>query len=492
MAYSPSHFDALDDNFIRTTMKCHISFVQDIWRKIVKNGWLYEGNYEGWYCVSDEAYYSEDELITSPDGSKKTELGKSVEWKSEKTYFFRLSEFQDVLLKMYDGFPQLIRPLGKKGEVVSFVSGLQLKEYENGVPPKKNYLKDLSVSRNNFNWGIKIPCDLDGNDLLDSNGDWKQNIPQDKRHVIYVWFDALFNYLTALGDNNGNDYKNYWANSDKKVHIIGKDILRPHAVYWPAFLLAIHYTRDQIKAMKRLDEGVKTFIPSTIFAHGWLTNEGLKISKSLGNAIIPSKEIEWLESNFAVSCDVARDYLKYYLIVATPFGNDGDYSRLRLVEKINGDLANKIGNLVKRCMDMIYKNYNEEIPTVGDFDDIYILDCKVLLDYFENFDIGGYVELIIKVAESANKYMDEKTPWNLQKEGKIDEAKRVLYSLANVIKNIAILLQPICPYIASTILHEIGFSRDCVSFGELGSNIKSATKIQKPTIVIPRLQTANG
>ena len=489
MHYTPDYFDNIQDNFIRTTMKPHIKFIQNVWRKMVKNGWLYEGNYSGWYCVSDEAYYTEDELIKDKDGKFKTDLGKDVEWKEEKTYFFRLSELQNVLLKVYEKFPDLIKPYGKRTEVISFVSGLSMKDYENGVSPKKDYLKDLSVSRNTFDWGIRIPCDTKGKELLDENGEWKSDISKTERHVIYVWFDALFNYLSALASDKTGDYGKYWLDNPNKIHLIGKDILRPHAVYWPAFLIAYNYTLDEIKNINEIDDNFKNILPKTIFAHGWLTNEGQKISKSLGNAILPSLEIEWLQQDFNVSEDLARDYLKYYLITATHFGNDGDYSKSRLIEKINGDLANKIGNLAKRTLDMIYKNCDAKIPVVKDFDILFKDSIEVYEDFIVSFDFCGYVNHIMNIAEEANKYLDENAPWKLAKEGKTEEMNKVLYSIANTIMKIAILLQPIIPYISRQILRELGLEfENSVNFDKLNESLEQNKEIQKPTIIIPRLQ----
>ncbi len=490
MDYKPDYFDNIKDSFIRTTMGCHVLFVQEVWRKMIQNGWLYEGSYKGWYCVSDEAYYDEDELVKCEDGKLRTALGKEAEWKEEKTYFFRLSEFQDILLKVYEKFPNMVRPYGKKTEVISFVSGLSMKDYEAGISPKKGHLQDLSVSRNSFDWGIKIPCDINGKELLDENGNWKADVPQEERHVIYVWFDALFNYLTALGCGVNDDYKTYWLDNKKKVHLIGKDILRPHAVYWPAFLIAFNYTRDQIKNIGELDENFEKILPSTIFAHGWLTNEGQKISKSLGNAILPYTEIEWMKMDFDLDADTARDYFKYYLITTTPFGNDGDYSRTRLIEKINGDLANKIGNLTKRTLDMIYKNCNGKIPNVDRFDILFTDNISTYENFIDDFSFDGYISSLMKIAENANKYLDDKAPWKLFKDGKIDEMEKVLYSIANTIKNIAILLQPICPYLSKRILKELGLKFDeAIAFDNLNKNLEFDIEIPEPTIIIPRMQT---
>ena len=486
MDYQPTQFDTIKTNFIRTTYKVHKDYVQDVWQKLIENDWLYIGKYTGWYCVSDEAYYDETELIKGEDGIYRTSLGKTTEWREEETYFFRLSEFQKILLQIYEKYPNFIQPEDKKGEIISFVSGLTLKEYKDTKKIKENYLKDLSVSRNNFNWGIKISYDINHKKLLDDNKDWIKDIKDNEKHIIYVWFDALFNYLTSLGAPNYKDYKNYWLENENKIHLVGKDILRPHAVYWPAFLIAYNYTREEVKNMTELPKDIMKYLPTTLFAHGWLTNEGQKISKSLGNAIIPSNEIKWLQDEFNIDINIARDYLKYYLITVTIFGNDGDYSKNRFVEKINNDLANKIGNLTKRCLDMIYKNFDKKIPKVDKFDDILFLNFKNCEEIFKKFNFDLYINEIIKYADIVNKYIEDKEPWNLRKENKIEELKIVLYSSINAIRKIAILLQPIIPYISSMILKEIG-EKTNIFFNEIDKNIEN-NNINEPTIIIPRLQ----
>ncbi|GMO62697.1 MAG: methionine--tRNA ligase [Rickettsiales bacterium] len=483
----PTHFDTLNDNFIRTTFPIHKKGVQEVWRVLVKNDWIYKGKYEGWYCVSDEAYYTEDELVKDGDNWKTT-LGKKVEWRIEESYFFRLSEFQELLLNLYKKFPNLVRPEGKKSEVIAFVSGISIKDYNDGKAIKKDYLRDLSVSRNSFDWGIKIPVDTENNELLDAEGEWKPEISKDARHVIYVWLDALFNYITALdSENKGQDYKKYWLDSDKKINLVGKDILKFHAVYWPAFLIAYNYNRAEISKLggKPIDDFEK-YIPSSVFAHGWLTNEGQKISKSLGNGIYPYKEIEWLEQEYNVNKDVARDYFKYYMLNCVPFGNDGDYSRTKLVEKVNSDLANKVGNLTKRTLDLIYKNFDAEIPNVADFEEISNVDFADFEKFIDDIEINGYVSEILQIAEKTNKYLEEKEPWKLQKEGKTEEVLKTLYSSANSILKIAILLQPIVPFLAKSILEGLGYEGK-VDFDKLNEKLKSG-KINEPKILIPRLE----
>lgn len=481
--FHPTQFEYINDNFIRTTSPQHVKFVQEVWKRLVNNGWIYEGKYDGWYCVSDEAYYTESDLIKQPDGTYKTQLGAAVEWREEASYFFRLSEFQEMLLKLYRKFPNLVRPIGKLTEVVAFVSGLGVKDYEQGKPIEKGRLKDLSVSRNSFDWGVKIPCDDTGRELLD-NGSWKDSIKDSERHVIYVWLDALFNYLTALGCDTGEDYKTYWLNGEKKYHLIGKDILRFHAVYWPAMLLAYNYPREQfLKMQEPLDEFVK-YLPSTIFAHGWLTNDGQKISKSLGNGIYPSNEIEWLRS-FGISMEVARDYFKYYMMTTVPFGNDGDYSRKQLLERVNGDLVNKVGNLAKRTLDLIYKNFNKKIPRLEQFDAISTATTDSLQEYIDNLDFVGYIDASLSLAEEANKYLEQNEPWKLHRDGRVNEEAKVLYSSANTIRKIAILLQPIVPYLARELLISLGCEGE-MGMTALTTNLADNV-INEPKILMPRL-----
>jgi methionyl-tRNA synthetase len=483
----PTTFAHLDgDNFIRTTMSCHILFVQEVWKKLVKNGWIYKDKYEGWYCVSDEAYYTEDELVACENKLFKTKLGASVDWKVEESYFFRLGEFQEMLLNLYKKFPNLIKPEGKKTEVISFVSGLTIKDYEAGKPILKKNLKDLSISRNSFDWGINIPCDENGKELLDEEGNWKQDTKDKDKHIVYVWLDALFNYLTALGCGIKDDYNIYWLNNTKKYQLVGKDILRFHAVYWPALLLAFNYTREEIKNFDydKLDE-VKKYIPTTIFAHGWLTNEGQKISKSLGNGIYPEVEIKWIQNTYNIKIEKAVDYFKYYMINVVPFGNDGDYSRIKLVEKINSDLANKIGNLSKRVLDLIYKNFNKQIPNVKDFDNIANFTIIDFQRYIDSLDFISYIDSVLKIAEDTNKYIEDNEPWNLRKQNKIEKEAKVLYSAANSIYKIAILLEPIVPYLSLYLLNGLGY-KEQLDFTYFSKKIEQ-NEIPEPEIIIPRM-----
>lgn len=465
------------DDFIRTTEKRHKDFVQKVWEKLVDNGWIYKGKYTGWYCVSDEAYYTEEDLIKQEDGSFKTTLGKSVEWKEEESYFFKLSAFQKILLDLYQN-TDFIQPETRKNEVIAFVGGNSIKEVENGNYIK-GYLKDLSISRNNFSWGIKIPCNDIKKQLIDKDGNWLSNIKDDEKHVMYVWLDALFNYQSAL--DSVEKLEDFWNKADV-VHLVGKDILRFHTVYWPAFLIGVKYNNlDNLQVKDIID-----ILPKCVFAHGWWTNEGKKISKSLGNAISAKSEINWLMNDFGLEEEVAKDYLKYYLATETSFGSDGDYSRERFIERINAELVNNIGNLVQRVLSMIFKEFD------GIIDCSNFKEVNNLKDLLENktintFDFQDYRDLIINLANEANDYMEKTAPWNLKKEGKIEELKKVLYNEVENIRKIIILLQPLCPYLSRKVIDFLNIKDK--DFNSLySSDYLLKTKIEKPSGFFPRLQ----
>ncbi len=290
------------DDFIRTTEPRHIRACQALWQRLLKNDQIYLGKYTGWYAVRDEAYYAEDELTTSASGKKIAPSGAQAEWVEEPSYFFRLSQWQEPLLKFYADDPDFIAPETRRNEVMSFV---------------RSGLRDLSVSRTSFKWGVPVP--------------------NDPGHIMYVWLDALTNYITAAGypDVDSVTYRRFWP---ADLHMVGKDILRFHAVYWPAFLMAADLAP-----------------PRRVFAHGWWTNEGQKISKSLGNVIDPLKLIE----------QYGLDPVRYFLLREIPFGNDGDFSRRAIVNRINGDLANDFGNLAQRVLSMINKNCGAAVPMPG-------------------------------------------------------------------------------------------------------------------------------
>lgn len=468
------------DDFIRTTESRHKKFVQKIWEKLVKNNWIYKGKYSGWYCVSDEAYYTEDELVKISDGEFKTTLGKTVEWKEEESYFFKLSKFQKILLELYDK-TDFIQPEYRKNEVVAFVGGKSIKELENNSF-ESGYLKDLSISRNNFSWGIKIPVDENGERLLDDSGNWFDSITKNEQHVMYVWLDALFNYQSAL-DSVGKIVE-FWYNSDI-IHIVGKDILRFHGVYWPALLIATEFSEDQIDKITINDVLSKNVLPKTIFAHGWWTNNGKKISKSLGNAINIKDEVNWLINEYNIEENIAKDYIKYYLSTETTFGSDGDYSRDRLIEKINSELVNNIGNLIQRVLSMLFKNItnnNISISISSDKELEILLTTKTL----SKFDFQEYKNLILDISSKANVYMEDKAPWNLKKENKLDEMLGVLKNELSEIIKIVVLLKPLCPFIVSEIFDY--FKIDIKNFSYIySSNFVENLIISEPKIFFPKL-----
>ena len=342
-------------DFIRTTEERHIKSVQHLWKELEKNDDIYLSKYSGWYSVSDEAFYNEDE-IEEIDGKKVSISSKSlVEWVDEESYFFRLSKWEKPLLEFYEKNPNFISPTSRKNEVVSFV---------------KSGLKDLSVSRKSFSWGIKVP-----------NND---------NHIIYVWLDALTNYISALNYPNRNDklFKSFWPAT---IHIIGKDILRFHAVYWPAFLLA-----------------AKIQLPLKVYGHGWILSGDEKMSKSKGNILDPIEIIN----------QYGLDPLRYYLIKEVSFGNDGNISQERLEDCINSDLANNFGNLCQRTTAFTVKNCDGKIPSKIKFEkaDLDILNkfkdnLSIIREKIDNQDINFYINYIVNSLFEANKYFNDQEPW---------------------------------------------------------------------------------
>ena len=409
-----------NDDFIRTTEKRHKSFVQTIWQKLINNNQIYLGKYSGWYSIRDEAYFLEAELI---DG--KAPSGAPVEWIEEPSYFFKLASFQQKLLDFYNDNPDFIQPEGRKNEVISFV---------------KSGLKDLSVSRTSFKWGIKVP--------------------NDDNHVIYVWLDALFNYISALNDKDFS----FWPAT---LHVVGKDILRFHAVYWPAFLMAANLP-----------------IPKRIFAHGWWTNNGEKISKSTGNIIDPYDIIKKYN----------LDYFRYYLVREITFGNDGNFSEDSFIERINSELVNKIGNLIFRTVNLIYKNCDQAIPTPDEFHE---KDTKLLNDSYkaiseirnciDNQSLKQALEQIIILSNNANVYIDEEAPWKL----KSTDGKRmctVLYVISETIRIIAILLQPFIPDTAKNILDYFSIKQRSFDALSKSYSINSGIVLNKPEIFFEKIE----
>ncbi len=422
-----------NDDFIRTTQDRHKKTVEKFWNILEKNGFIYKDVYEGWYALRDEAFYSADEIV---DGKAPT--GAEVTWHREESYFFRLSAFQEKLLTLYEAVPDFIRPISRHNEIVNFV---------------KSGLKDLSISRTSFSWGIKVPSD--------------------EKHVIYVWLDALTNYLSALGFAEQNpNYQKFWIDGEKSpLHIVGKDIARFHAIYWPAFLMA-----GEIN------------VPYGVYAHGWWTNEGQKISKSVGNVIDPLIEIEWIKS-FGCENTTAIDYFRYFLLREVPFGNDGDYSRDNLIMRINAELANNIGNLVQRSLTMIVKNSDSLISAENNH-------CKVSFEpfatkyfqAFENLAFDKAIEVLIEFATSVNKKFNDIAPWNLKKENKIEAMNKCLSETAENIRLIAILLLPFIPDSGNKILDLLNVDQGSRNFSNLDINLKIDHKINAPKPIFPRLE----
>jgi len=426
-----------NDDFIRTTEPRHIASAQAIWRALDASGQIYLGSYAGWYSVRDEAFYTENELSDGPDGTKVAPSGAEVDWVEEPSYFFRLSDWQDRLLDFYDRNPDFIAPESRRNEVISFVKG---------------GLQDLSVSRTSFAWGIPVPDNPD--------------------HIMYVWLDALTNYITAVGypDTESEDFSTYWP---ANLHMVGKDILRFHAVYWPAFLMAA---------------GLEP--PTRVFAHGWWTNEGQKISKSLGNVIDPHHLIDLY----------GLDPVRYFLLREVPFGNDGDFSHRAMVGRMNGDLANDFGNLAQRVLSMIQRNCDARVPAPGAFEaaDSALLDRVGGLRERVRDALGGQafhkaLIAIWDVVGEANRYVDDQAPWTLRK---TDPARMatVLYVLAETIRRLALVTQPFMPDAMARLLDQLGQPETARGFAALDSALEPGTPLPKPEGVFPRFveEAADG
>ncbi len=411
-----------NDDFIRTTEPRHIVAAQAIWKKLLDKGDIYLGSYAGWYSVRDEAFYGEGELV---DGKAPT--GAPVEWVEEPSYFFKLSQYQDKLLAFYEENKDFIAPEARRNEVLRFVEG---------------GLTDLSVSRTTFAWGIPVP--------------------QDEKHVMYVWLDALVNYITALGypDETSNTFRHFWPNT---MHMVGKDILRFHTVYWPAFLMSADLP-----------------LPKRVFAHGWWTNEGEKISKSLGNVIDPH----------ALISVYGLDQTRYFMMREVPFGGDGNFSRLAMVGRINSELANTIGNLMQRTLSLVVKNCESVIPAAPDAN---LSDASSLIynirKYMESQAFHLALEEIVQVARDANEKIDREAPWSLKKEGtpeSLAKMNRVLYELVEDIRRIALLLQPFTPDAAANMLTQLMIPENERSLEHILKPIASGVTIGKPEGVFPR------
>ncbi len=422
-------------DFIRTTEKRHLKSVQYLWNELEKNDDIYLSKYSGWYSVSDEAFYNEDE-IEENNGKKIAISSKSlVEWVDEESYFFRLSKWEKPLLNFYEKNPQFISPESRKNEVISFV---------------KSGLKDLSVSRKSFSWGIKVPSNKD--------------------HVIYVWLDALTNYLSALNypDKNDKLLNNFWPAS---LHIIGKDILRFHAIYWPAFLLA-----------------AKIKPPLRVYGHGWILSGDEKMSKSKGNILDPIDIIE----NYGV------DSLRYYLIKEVSFGNDGNISQERLEDCINSDLANNFGNLCQRVVAFSLKNCEGKIPDKIEFnsDDLKVLDkfknnLNTIREKIDKQDINFYIDFIVNSLFEANKYFNDQEPW--KKKDNLIRLNTIVYTTLEIVRKISYLLYPIIPESSVKALKIFDIKEKDINFSSLENNefLIKDKKINKIDILFKKIEKNN-
>ena len=422
-------------DFIRTTEERHKKSVQHLWSELKKNDDIYLSKYSGWYSVSDEAFYSEDE-IEDIDGKKRSIVSKSsIEWIEEESYFFRLSKWEKPLLDYYDSHPDFISPESRKNEVISFVKG---------------GLKDLSISRKSFSWGIEVP--------------------NNKDHVIYVWLDALTNYISALNYPNLNDelFKKFWPAS---IHLIGKDILRFHAVYWPAFLLA-----------------AKIKLPSKVYGHGWILSDNEKMSKSKGNILDPIEIIN----------KYGLDPLRYYLIKEVSFGNDGNISQQRLEECINSDLANNYGNLCQRVMAFAIKNCDSLIPDKIEFqkDDLEILDkyknnLEIIRSKIDKQDINFYIDNVINSLFEANKYFNDQEPW--KKKNDITRLNTIVYTSLEIIRKISFLLYPIIPESSLKALKIFDLEEKDIDISSIQHNefLIKGNKINKINILFKKIEKSN-
>lgn len=422
---------ASNDDFIRTSEPRHKDCVTKLWRMMADKGDIYLSRYAGWYSVRDEAFYAEEETVLTEGGVRMGPQGTPVTWTEEESYFFKLSAYQERLLAFYEANPRFIQPEARRNEVLSFV---------------RSGLKDLSISRTTFDWGIPVP---------DAAG-----------HIMYVWVDALTNYLTATGylDGQGAPRGAFWP---ADVHIIGKDIVRFHAVYWPAFLMSAGLP-----------------LPKAVFGHGFLFNRGEKMSKSVGNVVDP--------------IDMAQKYgvdaMRYFFLREVPFGQDGSYSHEAIVNRVNADLANDLGNLAQRSLSMIAKNCDACVPQPAAFlaDDQALLDkTYALLDgarsSMEDFALHDILANASAVVSETNRYFAAQQPWALKKTD-TERMNTVLYVTAEVLRNVGLMMQPFVMDTAAKLLDLLAVPIEARSFGFFGSahSLKAGTALPAPSGIFPR------
>ncbi|ULN46530.1 methionine--tRNA ligase [Mycolicibacterium goodii] len=424
------------DRFIRTSDADHYEASKAIWKRMVDAGDIYLDAYKGWYSIRDERFFTENETAEQPDGTRiATETGAPVTWTEEQTYFFRLSAYTDRLLALYREHPEFIGPDVRRNEIVSFVSG---------------GLKDLSISRTTFDWGVPVPDHPD--------------------HVMYVWVDALTNYLTGVGfpDTGSEAFRRYWP---ADLHMIGKDIIRFHTVYWPAFLMSA---------------GLE--LPKRVFAHGWLLNRGEKMSKSIGNVVDPVNLVDTF----------GLDQVRYFLLREVPFGQDGSYNEDAIIGRINADLANELGNLAQRSLSMVAKNLGAAVPDPGEFteeDAALLASADGLLERLrEHFDVPAMhlaLEAIWGVLGAANRYFSAQEPWVLRKSDAAEDQQRfrtVLYTTLEVVRIATLLLQPVMPESTAKLLDLLGQPADERDFAAIATRIKPGVPLPAPSGIFPRYQ----
>ena len=423
-----------NDVFIRTTERRHHRASQELWRRMQAAGDIYLGKYSGWYSVRQEQYFDESETALGGDGIRREPLGSPVDWVEEESYFFRLAAYQDRLLAHYESHPDFIGPRERRNEILSFVKG---------------GLNDLSISRTTFDWGVPVP--------------------DDPRHVMYVWVDALTNYITGIGFPDESDP--LWRFWPADLHVIGKDIVRFHAVYWPAFLMSA---------------GIA--VPKRVFAHGFLFNRGEKMSKSVGNVVDP----------FTITAHYGVDQVRYFFLREVPFGQDGSYSHEAIVNRVNADLANDLGNLAQRSLSMIGRYAGGVVPEPGAFtaeDRVLLGAADALLDRcrasMKDQAVHQALSAIFEVVADANRYFAAQEPWALRK---TDEARMgtVLYVTAEVVRQVAILVQPAMPASAGRLLDLVSAPASARSFASLGEGgrLTPGTLLPPAEPVFPRYVAA--
>lgn len=421
------------DRFIRTTDADHHAAAQELWRRMESNDDIYLDKYAGWYSVRDEAFYTEEQTEVREDGIRyATETDTEVTWTEEESYFFRLSKYQDKLLDYYRDNPEFGAPRSRFNEVVRFV--------ESG-------LTDLSISRTTFDWGIPVP----GNE----------------KHVMYVWVDALTNYLTGVGfpDVDSASFKKYWP---ADVHVIGKDISRFHAIYWPAFLMS-----------------AKLPLPKRVMIHGFLHNNGVKMSKSLGNTVSPDDFVN----------RYGLDQVRYFFLREVPFGADGNYNHETIVARINGDLANNFGNLAQRSLSMVAKNCGGVVPTPGELseDDKAILDSagqllEINREAYSRQEFSKALEAVWHVLGDTNAYFAEQEPWKLKKTDP-ERMATVLYVTIEIVRKVALLLQPVLPQAMTSMLNALSVGEGSArNFESFDSALVPETELPAPSPVFPRYE----